>query len=98
MQYVDQVRCYNWEMDFQEAVERAVSECIGEGILEEFLRANRAEVIQMSIFECDEELHMANVREEGKEEGRKEGAAWGRSMLLADMLEVFRQKRSCLGK
>lgn len=87
MQYVDRVRCYSREMDFQEAVERAVSECIEEGILEEFLRANRGEVIQMSIFEYDEELHMANVREEGKEEGRKEGAAWGRSMLLAGMLE-----------
>ncbi len=87
MQYVDRVRCYSQEMDFQEAVERAVSECIEEGILEEFLKANRAEVIQMSIFDYDEELHMANVREEGKEEGRKEGAAWGRSMLLAGMLE-----------
>ncbi len=86
MQYVDRVRCYSQEMDFQEAVERAVSECIEEGILEDFLRKNKV-VIQMSIFEYDEELHMANVREEGKEEGRKEGAAWGRSMLLAGMLK-----------
>ena len=82
MKYVERVRSYSREMDFQEAVERAVSECIGEGILEEFLRANRAEVIQMSIFEYDEELHMATVREEGREEG----AAWGRN-LLTGMLE-----------
>ncbi len=79
MQYVERIRCHSREMDFQEAVERAVSECIEEGILEEFLRANRAEVIQMSIFEYDEELHMATVREEG--------VVWGRNRLLADMLE-----------
>lgn len=90
MKYVERVRGYSREMDFQEAVERAVSECIEEGILEKFLRANRAEVIQMSIFEYDEELHIATVREEGREEGRKEGreegAVWGRSRLLASMM------------
>ncbi|MCI8365119.1 MAG: hypothetical protein HFG34_09255 [Eubacterium sp.] len=95
MKYVERVRSYSREMDFQEAVERAVSECIEEGILEEFLRVNRAEVIQVSIFEYDEELHMATVREEGREEGwnqgrkegMEEGAAWGRGRLLAGMLE-----------
>lgn len=39
----------------------------------------------MSIFEYDEELHMATVRGEGLEEGlakgREEGAAWGRRLL-----------------
>ena len=91
MKYVERVRSYSREMDFHEAVERAVSECIEEGILEEFLRANRAEVIQMSIFEYDEELHMATVREEGREEGwnegREEGAVLERNRLLAGMLE-----------
>lgn len=91
MKYVERVRSYSREMDFQEAVERAVSECIEEGILEEFLRANRAEVIQMSIFEYDEELHMATVREEGREEGWNEGREKGvvleRNRLLAGMLE-----------
>ena len=82
MKYVERVRCYSREMEFQEAVERAVTKCIEEGILEGFLRANRAEVIQMSIFEYDEELHMATVREEGREEG----AVWERSRLLASMM------------
>ncbi len=72
-QYVDRVRRYSRELDFREAVEKAVTECIKEGILREFLTANRAEVVQMSIFEYDEELHMATVREEGREEGLKEG-------------------------
>ena len=59
-----------------------MTECIREGILEEFLRKNRAEVIRMSIlFDFDEEKYMRMMREEyreeyrekGREEGRKEG-------------------------
>ncbi|MBP3702489.1 MAG: hypothetical protein J6I65_01765, partial [Lachnospiraceae bacterium] len=45
-------------------------ECIREGILKEFLLQNRAEVMQMSIFEYDQEAHMRMVRKEGWEEGR----------------------------
>ena len=48
-------RCCLWqktkEMNLDAAVERAVDECIQEGILEDFLRANRAEVLKVSIFE-----------------------------------------------
>lgn len=81
MRYVDRVRCYKSQMEFEEAVEKAVSDCIKEGILKEFLVANRAEVIQMSIFEYNEELHMKTVREEGREEG----IAWERNRLSARM-------------
>ena len=37
------------------AVKEAVDECIQKGILADFLRVNRAEVIAMSIFEYDKE-------------------------------------------
>ena len=36
----------------------------------DFLRKNRAEVVQMSIFEYDQEAHMRVVRQEGREEER----------------------------
>jgi hypothetical protein len=36
-------------------VEQAISECIQEGILSEFLKQNRAEAKQVSIYEYDEE-------------------------------------------
>ena len=49
-QYVTKVRKYAKEMNLDEAVERTVNECIQEGILKDFLRANRNEVIAMSIF------------------------------------------------
>ena len=61
--YVDRVRTYAKVMDLSTAVKKAIDECIQEGILEEFLRANRAEVIAMSIFEYDEEFEMKKLRQ-----------------------------------
>ena len=57
MQYVNRVRenIYQGKMSLSDAVEYAVTECIKEGILEDFLSENRAEVVPMSIFEFDEE-------------------------------------------
>ena len=55
-QYVARVRHYAADMSLDQAVERAVDECIREGILAEFLTCNRNEVISMSIFEYDKEL------------------------------------------
>ena len=54
-QYVDRVRKYAAQMDLNDAVERAITECIQEGILAEFLQQNRAEVYKVSIFEYDKE-------------------------------------------
>ena len=67
--YVEQVRTYAKQMPMAEAVEKAVDYCIEAGILPEFLRKNRAEVIAMSIFEYDEEAHHKLLYEEGVEEG-----------------------------
>ena len=53
--YVAKVRRYTKEMELDAAVKCAVDECIREGILADFLRKNRAEVIAMSIFEYDKE-------------------------------------------
>ena len=54
-QYVSKVRTYKKTLSLNEAVEKAVEECIREGILREFLLANKAEVVAMSIFEYDRE-------------------------------------------
>ena len=42
-------------MSLDSVVKEAVDECIQKGILADFLRVNRAEVIAMSIFEYDKE-------------------------------------------
>lgn len=56
-----------------EAVERAITECIQEGILADFLSRNRSEAKKVSIYEYDEQKHMEFVREEGREEGYSVG-------------------------
>ena len=55
MQYVNKVRAYREQLSIDQAVERAVNECIAENILREFLLRNKAEVRQVSIFEYNEE-------------------------------------------
>lgn len=73
-EYTARVRRYITDgMEITNAVERAVTECIYEGILDDFLRKNRAEAIKMSIYEYDEERQRLLDREEGRELGREEG-------------------------
>lgn len=82
-EYVERVREHAREHVLHEAVELAVSECVREGILKEFLLANRAEVVSMSIFEYNQEEHMRLEREEAYLEGRAEGMTVGNAKGLA---------------
>ena len=77
-EYTARVRKYAKEMPLEDAVERTITECIQEGILAEFLSQNRAEAKKMSIFECDEEEIMRQIREDGYEEGEAAGRSIGR--------------------
>ena len=72
-QYVARVRHYATDMPLNQAVERAVDECIQKGILTEFLTRNRNEVISMSIFEYDKELEEKKLRKAEYEYGFAEG-------------------------
>lgn len=72
-QYVTQVRANTENMSLTEAIEKAIDDCIRNGILVDFLSKNRAEAITVSIFEYDEEKHMQCEREEWREIGRAEG-------------------------
>ena len=76
--YTDKIRKYAEEMSLEDAVERAICECIKEGVLKEFLEKHRAEAKAMSIFEYDQEKHIRMEREEAWEEGRREGMQKGR--------------------
>ena len=82
-QYVAHVRKCTETMPLNEAVKRAVEECIEQGILRDFLRKNKAEVKSMSIFEYDEEkvkaLWKRESFEDGLEQGREEGREEGES-------------------
>ena len=63
------MRHYASDMPLNQAVKRAVDECIREGILAEFLARNRNEVISMSIFEYDKELEEKKLRKAEFEQG-----------------------------
>ena len=76
-QYVARVRHYATDMPLNQAVERAVDECIQKGILTEFLTRNRNEVISMSIFEYDKELEEKKLRKAEYEAGFSEGEKYG---------------------
>lgn len=89
-EYTDRVRRYAKELSIAEAVERAITECIREGILKEFLRKNRAEAKRMSIYEYDQEKHLRQEREASWEKGREAGKEEG--MKLLDNLYSFLAK------
>ena len=80
MVYVDKVRGYAKDYPLEKAVEMAISYCIKNGILAAFLLERRAEVMSMSIFEYDQELHFRQIAEENQEAGWKKGHQEGRTM------------------
>ena len=86
MEYVDTVRRFLKDYPLEEAVPLAVDYCIEHDILREFLLANKLEVISMSIFEYDEELHNKTLYEEGYDDCKKE------------MTKVIAEKNSALAE
>lgn len=92
-EYVARVRKYAAEMPLNEAVELAITECIREGILAEFLQHNRAEVYKVSIFEYDKEKEEKKLRkaerECGREEGLQEGLQQGRMEERKSLLALI---------
>lgn len=89
-EYTSRVREYTRTMDFEAAVERAITECIQEGILEEFLKKNRAEAKSVSIYEYDMEKHMRMEREDAREDGIQEGISEKQTEIIRRMLSLKR--------
>ncbi|MGI6012055.1 MAG: hypothetical protein ACOX8H_11295 [Ruminococcus sp.] len=97
-EYTDRVRRYAKEMKLPKAVERAVAECIEEGILTEFLRKNRAEVIHVSIYEYDAERHMRQEKEESWEDGHRKGLEEGHRIGLEEGRCTGLEEGRCAGR
>ena len=89
-EYVYRVRQYAEETTLEEAVERAITECIREGILKDFLEKNRAEAKSVSIFEYDEEEHMRQERDQFWNKGMREGRRQGIQEGIQEGLEIGR--------
>ena len=101
-EYTDRVRKYAGEMPLETAVEKAIDECIREGILGEFLEKNRAEAISVSIYEYDEEAHIRmekeESRQEGIEEGRQEALLKGTELLMETYQEFGKSTDEIVAK
>ena len=86
----------------EEAVTRAVDECIEEGILAEFLVKNKAEVIKVSIYEYDKEFEEKKLRkaeyEAGVEAGVESGIELGERSLLKKQIKKKLKKRKSIGQ
>ena len=92
--YTDKIRQYTEEMSLEEAVDRAIRECIKEDVLREFLENHRAEAKEMSIFEYDQEKHMRQEREAAWKAGMEEGKSQGEEHILTLLI----QKKLAKGK
>ena len=92
MLFVERVRLHAKTMTVGAAVHRAVTECIREGILSDFLSQNRVEVIAVSIFEYDEERELALMRKAIASEARKEGNNEGREDEIKSLIRTKLRK------
>ena len=73
------------ENDLTTAIHQAIDECIRRDILAEFLRKHRAEVVDMLLYEYDEEEFIASEKELSYAEGKAEGKAESILELLEDL-------------
>ena len=95
--YTDKIRAYTEKMELAEAVDRAINECIEEGVLRNFLMEHKAEARAMSIFEYDQERHMQQEREAGIEKGERQllrrqvQKKLAKGMNIADIAEALEE-------
>lgn len=77
-QFIATVRNYMAkDMEREEAVERAVDDCIRNEILSDILRKNRNEVVEMILEEWDENEYREYLKEESWNEGHEAGKKIG---------------------
>ena len=68
---VSKIQAYQKTMPITEAVNKAIDDCITEGILAEFLQAHRAEVLDMYLSEVNEDILRERLMEEGEQKAHE---------------------------
>ena len=91
MQYVEKVRHYTKTMHLNQAVSKAVDNCIQEGVLTEFLTSWKSEVIAMSIFEYDEKREKKKLLQTERKYARLEGLEEGMQKGALGIIEIGRE-------
>ncbi len=75
--FIKKIQIYRQRLELLEAVNRAVNECIQENILKTFLLTHKAEVIDVTITEFNQEVYEKSIWEEGLEQGLERGLEQG---------------------
>ena len=75
-------------MDKYTAVDRAVTECIKNGILKEILLKHRSEVVSMVLTEFNEEVYKKGIFEEGYSQGMNQGISQGQTALADAIRQI----------
>ncbi len=73
-------------MKAEEAVRQAVDECISEGILAEFFKENREEIVKMGIYEFNQEVYDEVLREDGE----ARGIEIGRRQAIESLMDTLK--------
>ena len=71
--YIEAIRENKKHMDLDNAVAKAIDDCIKNNVLREFLLSQKSEVRKMSIYEYDEEEELRKIRAGERELGQQEG-------------------------
>ena len=92
--FIDRVRRYaDMNMssaEIEKAVDKAVNECIKEGVLADFLAAHKAEVKGMILTDYDEEKTMEMFKREYRQDGYSEGRLEGEQIGYSKGEEIGR--------
>ncbi|MBD5457240.1 MAG: hypothetical protein HDR27_01550 [Lachnospiraceae bacterium] len=91
MMFVEKVRNKKAaEIRVEEAVRQAVNECISEGILSEFFREHREEIVDTGIFEFNQELYDQALLEDGEAIGRERGREESTLNAIKNMVDALK--------
>ena len=92
--FVEKVRTYQKRnVDLEEAVERAIEDCIENHVLEDFFRDRKDEVKKMTHLDYTWEKREQMIRKEEFEEGMEQGIAQGIERGIEQGVEQGRVQR-----
>ena len=89
---VSKIQSHQKSMSINEAVDKAVEECIAEGILSDFLKAHRAEVLDVYLAEVDEDILRERLMEEGEQRGIQQGIQQMQQVNLQKLKDKIQRK------
>lgn len=79
------------KLSLEEAVRQTMEDCISQGVLTEFFREHKEEVVEMGIYEFDQELHDRVLLEDGEAIGIKKGIEIGKNQGIEIGIYIYKE-------